>query len=138
MKRALLLLLLLMGTAGGSLQAQRQTETSKSLSDRDLGLYYLKQNKKQKTIAWILLGGGLIVEFIGSAQYSNDIFSESSDGEALMIIGSLSTIASVPLFISAAKNKGRAEILLRNQNIPISRSSGTRVLSVGLAIPLGR
>jgi hypothetical protein len=137
MKRALLLLVLI-GMVYGSLQAQKPTETSRGLSDRDLGLYYLKQNRSQKTLGWILLGGGLLVEILGSAQYSNDVFSENSSGEALMVIGSLCTIASVPLFIAAAKNKGRAEILLRNQNIPISRSSGTKVLSVGLAIPLGR
>jgi hypothetical protein len=115
----------LTGAVCCSMQAQRPTERSIALSDRDLGLYYLKQSKSQKTLGWLLLGGGLLVEMIGSAQYSNDIFSENSGGEALMPIGSLSTIASVPLFISAAKNKGRAEILRRNQNIPISRSSGT-------------
>ena len=137
MKKGLLVSLLI-GLLCSNVQAQKQSESTKNLSDRDLGLYYLKQSKTQKTIGWVLLGSGLVMELIGSAQYNEDLFSEGSDGEALMLIGSLSTIASVPLFIMGAKNKGRAEILLRNQNIPLTHSSGSRLLSVGLAIPLGR
>ena len=101
-----------------------------------MGSYYLKKSKKQKTIGWVLLGAGVTLTIVGAQQVANDIFSESSGGEVSMLIGNLSTIASIPLFLSAAKHRGRAEILLRSQNIPVTRTSGTRLLSVGVAIPL--
>ena len=118
--------------------AQMGRDTIKRMSDYDLGIHYLKQSKQQRTIGWILLGTGLTLSIIGANQVSNDFFDESTGGEALLLIGNLAAIGSIPLFISAAKNKGRAEILLRNQNVPMTGSSGTRVLSVGLAIPFGK
>jgi hypothetical protein len=118
--------------------AQMSKDSLKTLSDHDLGMYYRKQNKQQKTIGWVLLGGGLALGIIGINQMANDLFSDSNRGEALWLIGDVAVIASIPLFISAAKNKGRAEILLRNQNVPLSIHSGTKLLTVGLRIPLGK
>ena len=103
-----------------------------------MGTYYLKKSKQQKTIGWILLGAGVSLTIVGGQQVSKDIFSESSGGEALMLIGNLSALASIPVFLSAAKHRGRAEILLRNQNIPLTHVSGTRLTSIGVAIPLGK
>ena len=121
-----------------NLQAQKSNDSLRNLTDKELGMHYLKQSSQQKTIAWILLGGGLVISAIGANQITNDLFEESSSGEALFYIGTFASIGSIPLFISAAKNKGRAEILLRNQNIPLTMSSGSHVISVGLAIPLGK
>src|SRR5215203_675829 len=90
--------------------AQKFKDSLMRLSDYDLGTYYLKQNKQQKTIGWVLLGAGVALTIVGAQQTANDLFSESSGGETLLIIGNLSTIASIPLFLSAAKNRGRAEI----------------------------
>src|SRR5215203_3768979 len=115
--------------------AQKFKDSLMRLSDYDLGTYYLKQSKNQKTIGWVLLGAGVTSTIVGGQQASKDIFNESS-GEAWAIFGALSTVASIPVFLSAAKNKGRAEILLRNQNIPLTHVSGTRLLSVGIGLPL--
>ena len=116
--------------------AQKIKDSLRTLNDYDLGTYYLKQSKDQKTFAWILLGVGVTLTTVGGIQVSNNLFTDSHGGEALMVAGLISTVASIPLFFSAAKNKKRAEILLHKQNIPVTRTSGTRLLSVGVAIPL--
>ena len=115
--------------------AQKFQDSLRKLNDYDLGTYYLKKSKEQKTIGWILLGVGITSTIVGGQQASKDIFNESS-GEAWTIVGALCTVASIPVFLSGAKNKGRAEILLRNQNIPLTHVSGTRLTSIGIAIPL--
>jgi hypothetical protein len=121
------------------LQAQQTPQKPfQSMTDPELGLYYLQKNKRQKTTGWILLGGGLALYTAGIVSFSNNIWSESTGGaEVLALAGSLSMIACIPVFITAAKNKGRAEILLRNQNIPLGRLPAKQ-LSLGIAVALGR
>ena len=116
--------------------AQKIKDSLRNLNDYDLGTYYLKQSKQQKTIACILLGVGITFTIVGGNQVANNLFTESHSGEALMVAGLLSTVASIPVAFSAAKNRRRAKILLSKQNIPVMHSSGSRLLSVGLAIPL--
>ena len=116
------------------LSAQQRTTP---MSDLELGQYYLSKSKSQKTIGWILLGGGLALYIGGIATYS-DIYDDQDTEAAVMVLtGSIATIASIPLFITAAKNKGRAEILLRNQNVPMGFKSG-RGLSIGIGLPIGK
>ena len=108
------------------------------LSDVELGQFYLQKSKSQKTGAWILLGVGLALQFAGSLSYADNLFEESTSGaDAMMLGGTIASIASFPLFISAAKNKGRAEILLRHENIPMSFLPGKQ-MTVGIAFSLGR
>ena len=114
---------------------QKLKDSLMKLNDYDLGTYYLKQSKQQKTIGWVLLGAGVTLIIVGGKQATNDIFNKSS-GETSAILGALSTVASIPFFLSAAKNKGRAKILLSNQNIPLTHVSGTRLISIGAVIPL--
>lgn len=137
MKKIFLLLSIVLFCTG--LRAQQTGDRSlKSMTDPELGRYYLQKSRSQKTIGWVLLGGGLALYTAGVASFSNSIFTESTAGSEVMILaGSLSTIACIPLFITAAKNKGRAEILLRHENVPLGMVPGKR-LSLGLTVPLGR
>lgn len=54
------------------------------------------------------------------------------------MVGSLGMAGSIPLFISGAQNKGRAEILLRNQNVPLSLHYHKQVPAVGISILICR
>ena len=117
-----------------SLSAQQRTSP---MSDLELGQYYLSKSKSQKTIGWILLGGGLALYIGGIATYSDLYDDQDTEAGIMVLTGSIATIASIPLFITAAKNKGRAEILLRNQNIPLGFKS-SKGLSVGIGIPIGK
>jgi hypothetical protein len=84
--------------------------------------YYLQKSKKQKTTAWILLGGGTLMAVVGGISFSNnfDVFSSNSGTDAsgfIFLGGVLADIASIPFFISAAHNKRTAAmIVLNHQN----------------------
>ncbi|MBS1729820.1 MAG: hypothetical protein JSS67_03480 [Bacteroidetes bacterium] len=92
--------------------------------------YYLKKNKNQKTIGWILLGGGIGMIIIGGVTYKVQ-FTGSIGGVPLqdnhynntlpnILIGTgLGAMAgSIPFFISAHGNKKKAALVaISNQNI---------------------
>jgi hypothetical protein len=143
MKKILLLLIATAGLLQSALATNSTDTLPKGMNDHDLGMYYLKKSKKQKAIAWISLAGGLAMSIIGTSMYNNSIWEDNNSGtagEVLAYTGTALTIVSIPLFIGGAKNKGRAEILLRNENIPlglnpISKESPT---SIGISFQLGK
>ena len=116
--------------------AQKTKDSLRNLNDYDLGIYYLKKSNEQGTIAWILSGVGVTLTTVGAVQVTNNLFTESHSGEAALLAGVISIIASIPLSLSTRKNKHKAEILMSNQNIPLTHVSGTRLTSIGVAIPL--
>ncbi len=81
---------------------------------------YLKKSKNQKTAAWVLLGGGLGLTIAGVAIGANEVANDfvtiivtgeqqsSSTGAVMILAGGATMLGSIPLFISGAKNKGRA------------------------------
>src|SRR5665647_1373298 len=83
---------------------------------------YLQKSKNQKTAAWILLGGGAVINIIAFATFPKDyVFidlwgnsnSPSTESRAntsgwLSVVGTASMLASIPFFISARVNKKRA------------------------------
>ena len=118
--------------------AQIAKDSLRKIGDWDLASSYLQKAKTQKTVGWILLGTGVTFAIIGASQAKSDIFTESSDGIVPLGIATLSSIASVPFFISAGKKKRKAAILLSNQNIPLTGSSGLQLISVGIAVAVGK
>ena len=93
-----------------------QTEASRTAS-KD---YYLKKSKNQKTVGWVMLGGGVAMTTIGlviggnveSSPYDPLGGVGESGGAAIVVIaGIASALGSIPFFISSAKNKGRASTL---------------------------
>ena len=82
---------------------------------------YLEKSKKQKTAAWIMLGGGGALGITGiviSTHHTVDelttAFSTGHDdaafatGGVLALIGVGSMLGSIPLFISASHNRRKA------------------------------
>ena len=72
---------------------------------------YLKKSKNQKTTAWILLGGGAaligagyLIDFTAAPGSFDDIAKKG----AVVAVGAISSIVSIPFFIASAKNKRRA------------------------------
>lgn len=99
-----------------------QTEANRTVS-KD---YYLKKSKNQKTVAWVMLGGGVAMTTIGLVIGSNveptfaDPFGlDKSTGPAIVAaVGAGVALGSIPFFISSAKNKRRAAaISFNNQKI---------------------
>lgn len=70
---------------------------------------YLKKSKRQKTAAFILLGGGLLSTAIGSVQFNNGDGTEGNSRNTIFTVTGIIAIgSSIPLFIAAGKNKKRA------------------------------
>jgi hypothetical protein len=109
------------------------TPSTAKLTDKELGLQYLKKSKNLKIAGWALLGSGLVLTYVGAATAW-----ENYSGVGMFYAGTLLTIGSIPCFITGARNKGRAEILLRNENIMLSYKPKTfkAIPSLTLAIKL--
>ena len=140
MNKALVMLIAFMAIIPFS-HAQVRDTSKQRMSDADLGHYYLQKSKSQKTIAWIMLLAGTAGWIGGAAASVNSDSYYSEDlngGDVVMLLGFGLTVASIPMFINAAKNKGRAEILLRHENIPLSyKPSGYKSFpAVGIRIQI--
>ena len=83
----------------------QQTDFSQSLTQQN----YLQKSKKQKTAAWVLLGGGAAVA-VGAAIL--DVSSDWSKSETPYLValstGCASMLGSIPLFIASKRNKRKA------------------------------
>jgi hypothetical protein len=87
----------------------------------------------QKKTAWLLLGGGLGMSMVGvtigalqathdvSAIFSGeDSYSDYVLPSVLMLGGGAAMISSIPVFISSAKNKHRAQLLLNSAKVQLT------------------
>jgi len=89
--------------------------------------YQLKA-KRQKTIGWVLLGGGVATSFIGLSQLN---FAGSRDGEVnntpgaiLFFTGVAATTTSIPVFSSSKRNREKAMSLsFKNEMTPQIKNS---------------
>ena len=126
-------------------------ESTTNKSSQELFDFYTLKQKKNKTTAWILLGSGVVITMAGlvvnSAENSADeavtaltlglIDVEAGHGGDWMIyVGSVTTIASIPFFISAGKNKKKATLSLNNtvSSIKSPKFSNKNYTTVSLAI----
>jgi hypothetical protein len=104
----------------------------------DMRTDYLKKSKNQKTIAWVMLGGGFTFALIGTTIALNDFSSDlsnmfnpeykyhdhSAEASIFLITGAASMLGSIPLFISAKHNKDRAlSITFKNDLVPAAAGS---------------
>ncbi|HUS01784.1 MAG TPA: hypothetical protein VMY77_08660 [Chitinophagaceae bacterium] len=120
--------------------------------------------KKQKTAAWILLGGGAGLALTGvgimvsDASYnaSQDLggalttiftlgfttpapitYRHSAAGPILAIAGTGAMLGSIPLFTASGKNKRNAKLVLKNESVFFTpRVIQQHVLSLGVKINL--
>jgi hypothetical protein len=104
----------------------------------DMRTDYLKKSKNQKTIAWVMLGGGFTFACIGTIIGLNDAGNDLSnlfnleytphdhttEASIFLITGAVSMLGSIPLFISAGHNKNRAlSISFKNDLVPAAAGS---------------
>jgi hypothetical protein len=94
---------------------------------------YLQKSKKQKTTAWVLLGGGAALITIGAlipeGEVTGDLFpypvtTNKNDGirAAFILAGGGSMLASIPFFLASSKNrrKGRAAtVFFDAEKVPV-------------------
>ncbi len=89
-------------------------------TQKDSRDHFLKRAKNQRTIAWVLLGGGTALLF-GGAITSVNVYGFSDRlhfWDYVLITGLAADITSIPFFLSAHHNKKRAaEVAFTNQKI---------------------
>ena len=93
----------------------------------DVGIqeYYLKKSRHQRTIGWIMLGSGIALTSLGfgvaTVEAINSLGETSGNtGSVLAIVGVASALGSIPLFISAGRNKRKAaDLAFSIQKIPM-------------------
>ena len=77
---------------------------------------YLLKSKNQKTAAWILLGAGVTLGFIGSYELfyglteigNGQHHKKIGTGLSLSLLGTAAALGSIPLFVASSKNKRTA------------------------------
>lgn len=86
-----------------------------------------KSNAKTSSFAgWTLLLGGIAGLFVSAATESGPV----------AVISLTSMFVSVPVWMNAAKNRGRVSILMNNESIPVSLNSNSSFRSIGVSIPI--
>ena len=117
MKQLTILILLIFSAVNSSSQPKT---TASSLTKTD----YLQKSKRQKTAAFIMLGGGMAVLLAGVIIEATNW--DSSVGNVLASVGALSEVGSIPLFIASAKNKKKAmnaSVFFKMKNMMIMKPS---------------
>lgn len=112
--------------------------------------YYLQKSKNQKTVAWVMLGGGVAMATAGlvitNKHVNDDPFEAlnnlgTTSGSAILTIAGIgSALGSIPFFISSAKNARKAakisfnnqRILFPQQNTFVCKIQPTLTLKIGL------
>jgi hypothetical protein len=86
---------------------------------------YLQKSKNQRTAGWLLLGGGTALMLAGISSGSGGsegdmgYGSNFDSGMALFGVGLAADIISIPMFVSASKNKKRADTLFSFSPMPV-------------------
>ena len=129
-------------------------EQNKFVSQTQYDFYSLKQ-KRQKTAAWICLGGGVAMTLTGlvikgghkGAEITGDLLTlglvdivgpEPPIANLLVYFGGASSAASIPLFISAGKNKRKASLSIKGEPLSFGKLNNrkSQLLSVAVTIDL--
>lgn len=102
--------------------------------------YHIEKRNKNRTGAWIALGGGAGLVVLGVANNFDQTFCfgdcegvNPNDGLWPAYIGAASMVASIPLFIAARKHNKAAQIELKANPVVFK---GYRQAGVGFAIHL--
>ena len=129
-------------------QIQSQViEPTTNKSSQELYDFHTLKQKKNKTAAWIMLGGGLVMTMAGLVVNSEDEvgemltlgfmkFEKVHKGDWMIYLGSASTLASVPFFIAAGKNKRKAWLSLKGESITFSNLSYKKSKHLSLALTI--
>lgn len=110
--------------------------------------YYLKKSKTRKTVGWVLLGGGVTMTTAGYLllikQVNDDPWTflefKGQGYVMLMAAGATTALASIPFFISSAKNARKAatisfnnrRVLFPHQNTFVLKTQPTLTLKIEL------
>jgi hypothetical protein len=105
--------------------------------------YYLEKSKNQRTVAWVMLGGGIALSIVGIVGASATLFDDNNAADtygAVAAIGVGLSLGSIPFFIASGRNARKAATLsfkaqpvyLPQQNYSVRKSQP----AISVHIPL--
>ncbi len=121
--------------------------------------FLFQKSQKQKTAAWIMLGGGAGMALAGLLIMTKDAGQEVAGifvtvftlgtvtpeqpkkraaGPVLAIAGTGAMLGSIPLFSASAKNKRKANLIIKNETVFFNPQLNTKdhFLALGVKISL--
>lgn len=108
--------------------------SSYNKADKELSDEYLRKNRHQRRTGIVLLIAGVGLASLGASSGEMD-----TQGASMMLyLGAMGAMGSVPLFLSASKNKEKGELLLRVQSMPLAGAKSRKVMGMGVGIRLGK
>lgn len=134
MKKAATLLILHLLWATAALPQVLPDPSSYSKGDKELSDEYLRKNRHQRRTGIVLLVAGVGLASLGAS--GNEL--NTSGSSTMLYLGAMGAIGSVPLFMSASKNKEKGELLLRMQSMPVAVGKHRRTMGLGIGIRLGQ
>jgi hypothetical protein len=137
-----LLFILTLCFSAGVASGQLVNKPPQMMEGSELGQYYLKKSKNQKTWGWIMLAtsAGFYVAANAALKDEKVYTMENSTGKVLFLMGTGALVGSIPLFSNSSRNKGRADILLNMEKGPVGYmpSTPSAYPSIGVGISIGR
>ena len=135
-KTILIILIFYLGFSNnvlGQVLAEEQNQSTQELYD-----FHISKKKVNNTAAWITFGGGvaMIVGGIGINTSGGIVDGDSTNnnkGLWLSYLGGATTLASIPLFISAGKHKKKAKIQLQNGAVGFNQNFKYSGISISYA-----
>ena len=104
--------------------------------------YYMIKNQRNKTTAWVCLGGGVGLFIAGTAVGTAGLLdwdsSEMGTGTGMMLAGVVGAAASIPFFIMAGSNKRKARLHFSSTQNTVAniKFDNSRNLGISLIIQL--
>ena len=158
MKKLLFICIVCLCAATQTNAQLRDTSVKMSVNKVDANAL-LQKAKNQKTAAWIMLGGGAGLAIAGLAIMTHDasydasaaittVFTlglvtpeehkHSAAGPILAIAGTGAMLGSIPLFSGAAKNKRKANLMLKDETVFFNPQLNIKehLIAVGVKINL--
>ncbi|HYC39827.1 MAG TPA: hypothetical protein VEB63_05005 [Chitinophagaceae bacterium] len=95
----------------------------------------LQKSKSQKTIAWVLVGGGVALAGGAVLWAGSDWYSNGPD--VMAVAAGASVLTSIPFFIASSRNRRKAAtVSFRIERLPEILTQRATLSSVSLNIPL--
>ena len=116
------------------LVSAQKIDTSIYHSPQDLHNFYWQKHKTNQIVGWSCLGGGLALATIGAITLTEHLqinigpgpgAPKNTRGEFPFFFGTATALASIPFFISSSRNKRRAKLALKSENV----SFGNKIIN---------
>lgn len=136
MKNKLLLLMFCFGFM--NLALGQQIPSNSNQTPQELYDFHISKKKANNLSGWLALGSGtaMIIGGLGwnlSGGLVDGDSTNNSKGLWLSYLGGATTLASIPLFISAGKHKKKAKIQLQQDAIGLNNNINYSGLSVSFS-----